>query len=399
VFGCQAGRVRGRTRAEKKGLNHHWWQYLLLIGVILFGCGNEQKLTGEAGTMNWGVKVADSIMARWPDPLTLTNKGWEYTNGIILHGIERIYKKTGDKRYFNYIKEWVDHYIETETWRTENLDHIQPGILLLFLYEETGDEKYRRVAADHWASFANRPRNAEGGFWHKTTYPEQMWADGIYMAGPFLVKYGHLFGEQAPVDEAIKQTTLIASKILNEETGLLYHGWDFSRRAAWADPVTGLAPEVWCRGMAWYAMALVDMLNYLPESHPGYEQLLTLLRKIAVGIKNTQDPATGLWYQVMDKGDYPGNWIETSGSGMFIYALGRAVQKGYLDQSYWATAVKGWEGLQQKITVDADGQLSIHGTVEGMGIQVSVDKYLDKRRITNYPHGYCGVLMAASVME
>ena len=179
----QLERVRSRTRPEKRGLNRRWWQYLLLIGVIFFGRGNEQKLTGEAGKMNWGVKVADSIMARWPDPLTLTRKGWEYTNGIMLHGIERIYKQTGDKRYFNYIKEWVDHYIETKTWRTENLDHIQPGILLLFLYEETGEEKYREVAEDHWASFADRPRNAEGGFWHKTTYPEQMWADGIYMAG------------------------------------------------------------------------------------------------------------------------------------------------------------------------------------------------------------------------
>lgn len=349
--------------------------------------------------MNWGVKVADSIMARWPDPLTLTRKGWEYTNGIMLHGIERIYKQTGDKRYFNYIKEWVDHYIETKTWRTENLDHIQPGILLLFLYEETGEEKYREVAEDHWASFADRPRNAEGGFWHKTTYPEQMWADGIYMAGPFLVKYGQLFGETAPVEEALKQTTLIASKLLNEQTGLLLHGWDYSRRAVWADPVTGLSPEVWCRGMAWYAMALIDMLDYLPESHTGYQELRTLLQKIAVGIRNTQDPATGLWYQVMDKGDYKGNWIETSGSGMFIYALARGVQEGYLDQSYWATAAKGWEGLQQKITIEPDGALNIHDTVGGMGIQVDVEQYLNKPRFTNYPHGYCGVLMAASVME
>lgn len=399
MFSSQLSGIHGKARKGEKGLNHHSLKYLLIIGLILLGIGNEIKLTGEAGMMDWGVQVADSIMARWPDPLTLTRKGWEYNNGIILHGIEKIYQNTGDIRYFNYIKQWVDYYLETGTYRTENLDHIQPGMLLLFLYEETGEEKYRKAAQDHWASFADRPRNANGGFWHKTTYPEQMWADGIYMGGPFLTKYGYLFGETAAIDEAVRQTTLIASQVLDKKTGLIYHGWDYSRQAPWADPVTGLSPEFWCRGMGWYAMALVDILRYLPSSHPGYQELTEILQKVAVGIKSTQDPATGLWYQVLDKGDRSSNWLETSGSGMFVYALGHAVQAGYIDASYWATAVKGWQGLQQKITTDTDGQLSVTDTVEGMGVQVGLDQYLRRRRITNYPHGYCGVLMAASVME
>lgn len=375
-------------------------KYIVIVSIILIGTLNGLALEVEAGTSqeDLGVQIADSIIQRWPNPLTLTTKGWEYNNGIILHGIEKIYKNTGDIRYLDYIKNWVDYYIETNRLRTENLDHIQPGMLLLFLYEETGEDKYWEAAVELWSSFKRRPRNEEGGFWHKTRYPEEMWLDGIYMGGPFLAKYGYLFNDSTAIDEAVRQTTLIASRVLNEETGLLYHAWDYDKNASWADPINGLSPEVWSRGMGWYMMALVDILTYLQPTHPGYQELINILQKAAKGVKDCQDPSTGLWYQVMDKGQIDGNWLETSGSGMFVYALTIAVRQGYIDQSYLGIAVKGWTGLVKKIVIDYADRLVVTDAVEGMGVQAGFEQYITKRRLSNSPHGYCGMLMAASVM-
>jgi len=351
-----------------------------------------------------GVCFADWIVSSWPDIDAVTKKGWEYTNGIILHGMAAIYEKTGDPKYLDYIRRFVDSHIDQEgtvsLGTDHNIDRIQPGNLLLFLYEKTKDEKYRKAAAFTRAAFEKFPKTEEGGFWHKTRYPTEMWADGIYMAEPFAVKYAATFPpDPAAFDIAVFQTSLIAKLTLDPSTGLMRHAWDSDRNALWADRATGLSPEAWSRGMGWFAMALVDILQYLPADHAGTPQLRALLQTLAKGIKNTQDPATGLWFQVLDKGDRPDNWHETSGSGMFVYALKVGVDRGYLDSSYLAVAEKGWAGLKTKIRAGSDGSPVILDSVEGMGVQVDYAGYVGKKRVENLPHGLCAVMLASSVME
>jgi unsaturated rhamnogalacturonyl hydrolase len=355
-------------------------------------------------TTKWGAAFADSIIKRWPDPVSISLKGFEYEPGIVLHGMRRVYEQTRDRRYRDYIQRWVDHFVNEEGvigWReNHNLDFIQPAGLILFLYDETGAAKYAQAARRVRERFDRFPRNAAGGFWHKEIYPNEMWADGIYMAEPFIVSYGKRFGDTAfCYDTAVFQTTLIAEHAFNEEQGLIYHAWDQDRNAAWADPKTGVSPAFWSRGAAWYVMALVDMLAELPNDHPGYKRLLALLHQSAEGLKKAQDPKSGLWYQVLDKGGLADNWHETSGSAMFVYALKAAVDRKLIATEYRAVAQKGWAGIKTRIQVDADGQPVFTDTVQGMGVQKDYAGYVSKRRLSNSPHGLCAIQLAASQME
>jgi rhamnogalacturonyl hydrolase YesR/pectate lyase len=354
----------------------------------------------------FAVRLADRVLSRWPTANAISDKGFEYNTGIVLDGIAEVYRHTRDPRYLDYIRAWVDAYLCDdgsvdlgEDAAGHNLDRIQPGNLVLFLYEETGDPKYKRAARWLRQRFDGFPRNSAGGFWHKQKYPDEMWLDGIYMAEPFLVRYGRKFAEPGfCFDTAVAQTLLIGEKT-RAGGGLFRHAWDADRNAAWADPATGASPEVWGRAMGWYVMALVDMLAELPEGHQGYASLRDLLREAAGGIRRTQDPKTGLWYQVMDKGERVENWLETSASAMFVYALKRGADDGLLGPAEAEAARRGWNGLLSRIAEDAEGRPVIGDTVEGTGVQKDLAGYLARKRLTNAPHGLCGMLLAGSAME
>jgi len=245
------------------------------------------------------------IQTRWPDPTDIDHKGWEYNSGIVMLGLQRIHQRTGDPRILAYIQRWVDSFVDADgniDWRgVHNLDLIQPGMLLLYLHDQTGQAKYSAAARTVRKRFDDFPRNAEGGFWHKQVYPDEMWVDGIFMAQPFLAGFGARFGDRdycyrTPVEQA----TLLASHARDPRTGLYYHAWDQDRNAAWAEPATGLSSTFWGRGVAWYAMALVELLDELPESQPGRDRLEHLLRDLVHAVAAVQEPCSGLWYEVLD---------------------------------------------------------------------------------------------------
>jgi unsaturated rhamnogalacturonyl hydrolase len=377
----------------------------LAAGALLVAVAAGAACAGEPEPKTtWAVRFADGIIARWPDPVSISTKGFEYEPGIVMHGMSRVYQRTRERRFLDYVRRWVDHFVDDAgniAWReNHNLDFIQPAVLILFLHDETGHPKYAAAARRVRERFSAFPTNAEGGFWHKDVYPNEMWVDGIYMAEPFIAGYGRRFGDASfCYDTAVFQTTLVASHALNRERGLLYHAWDQDRNAAWADPKTGLSPEFWSRGMGWYVMALVDILAELPKEHPGYERLLALLREVAAGLEKVQDPKSGLWYQVLDKGQLPDNWHETSGSGMFVYALKVGSNRGLIDRRYGDVAAKAWAGLKTQIRVDEKGLPVIGGAVQGMGAQKDYAGYVGKTRLENSPHGLCAIQIAASQME
>ena len=357
---------------------------------------------------NWGVRFADTVLATWPDPAAIdpAKNGWEYNTGIVLFGMSKMYEATKDPRYLAYIKRWVDGYVNDQGvlgWdqsRTHNLDYIQPGMLVLFLCEQTGDPRYRAAAKTVREAFDRIPRNADGGFWHKSQYPNEMWIDGIYMGEPFLVNYGRLFGDAAfGSDMAVFQATLAAKHCLDPKTRLLYHAWDQDRNAAWADAKTGRSPIIWGRGMGWFVMAMVDILEQLPPSHAGYPRLHDLLKQNVAGLAKTQDPKTGLWFQVMDQPALPGNWIETSSSGMFVYAIRKAVRLKLVEASYLPVAERAWKGLQATFEQDEAGRPVFTGAVQGMGVQTDAAGYLKIPRLKNSTHGLMAVMIAASEME
>lgn len=126
-------------------------------------------------------------------------------------------------------------------------------------------------------------------------------------------------------------------------TGLMYHGYDFSHKASWASADRGHSPEVWDRALGWYSMALVDILDIIPKSDPGYASILSILRTILPHVRDAADPTTGVWWLVITQPGRQKNYFESSGSAMFTYAMLKAVRMGYLsdtDGRYVAAAQK-----------------------------------------------------------
>ena len=243
----------------------------------------------------------------------------------------------------------ADGNIRTYDLFEYNIDHVTPGQVVMALYNETKEEKYRKAAELLHEQLVWQPRTKEGGFWHKLRYPYQMWLDGLYMGGPFSAEFAAVFNETKEFDDVVDQFVWMENHVRDSKTGLLYHAWDESKQQKWADPVTGRAPGFWGRGMGWYGMALVDVLDYLPRDYPRRKELISILQRLAVAVRNYQDPSSGVWYQVLDKGTQPGNYLEASASSMFVYAFAKGTRLGYLDKSYFAAAKKGFEGMQNNL--------------------------------------------------
>ncbi len=322
-------------------------------------------------TVSYAGKMIDSVLQRHP----VLAEHWNYEFGLILKAIGDVWEINNNKSYFNYIKENMDRFVQPDgsihTYRIDeyNLDQVNAGKVLLLLFRATNDDRYRKAAALLRQQLANHPRTKEGGFWHKKIYPWQMWLDGLYMAGPFYAEYGKMFNEPVAFDDVANQLILTYRHTKDPNTGLLYHGWDESKTQAWADKTTGCSANFWGRAMGWYAMTLVDVLEYLPENHTARPAVVAILQDVAVGLAKYQDQATGLWYQVLDQGTRTGNYLEASGSSMVVYALAKSVRKGYLEPRYADLAQKGYRGLIERFIVqETDGTISLTGICKVAGL-------------------------------
>ena len=172
----------------------------------------------------------------------------------------------------------------------------------------------------------------------------------------FRAEYSTVFNDPKKFDDIVNQFVWMENHSRDSKTGLLYHAWDESKQQQWADPATGRAPGFWGRGMGWYGMALVDVLDYFPKDHPKRKDLIAILKRYATAVKNYQDPASGVWWQVLDKATVPGNYLEASVSSMFTYALAKGTRLGYLDKSFGPIAKKAFDGLVKNfIETDAQG--------------------------------------------
>jgi unsaturated rhamnogalacturonyl hydrolase len=401
---------------------------LTLSWVLLFFIVSTSDSQSASGT--WAVKFSDAIISRYtPTINAMTSKGWEYSNTIILHGIEKVYNQlpaASYPGYLNYIKAFADAYVNTDgTFKAGvtlvSLDRIHPGISLLFLYEKTGLLQYRTAAqtlrnvlVGASASYNPYRTPTKKIFWHKQSgYDNIMMLDGMYMAHPFLAKYGRMFSDNAAIDTAVNQTLFAYNQLFVAGTKLIKHAWKepgSSGTVSWDDGA-GNSTSVWSRAMGWYTMALVDILKYVPAAHPKRAQLLAALSNLAAGIKTYQDATTGLWYQVVNQtaASLPGNYLETSGSAMFVYTLKTACDSGWISSAtYMPVALAGWNGVKTKINNYTDSKPRINDFAPAMSVQNTEALYVQATLQpvdcpvssgTQHPHGYAAVLMAASVME
>lgn len=301
---------------------------------------------------------------------------WHYEHGLFVKVLAEMVAVTGDEYFDHFVYNWVNHFVtpqgDINTYRVNelNLDQINPGKLLFSLYRHTGDERYAKAIKLLRSQLQQQPRTRSGGFWHKKIYPFQMWLDGLYMASPFYAEYALAFNELELLGDVAHQFKLIEQHTRDPQTGLLYHAWDESKQEKWANPDTGCSPHFWGRAMGWYMMALVDVLDIFPAAHADRPALVQILCRLAEALLQMQDPATGLWFQVVDLPHRFGNYRETSISSMLVYAFAKGVRKGYLAADFQNAAQRAYRGLlENKVKVDARGTLALEGTcsVGGLG--------------------------------
>ena len=271
--------------------------------------------------------------------------------------------------------------------------------MLQRLQDRHPDPRYRAAIGALAAQLAKHPRTSEGAFWHKQRYPHQLWLDGVYMGMPFLAGVGVAEGDDHKVEEAVREFTIARSHLRDARSGLYYHAWDEAKKQNWADPETGRSRFFWGRGLGWYAMALVDILDVIPpEKTELRAPLLEIIPELAESLVRHQD-ATGVWFQILDMPAEPGNYREASASAMFTYFLAKAVNKGYLPASFEPAARKAYAGLVDEfVSVHADGSFHLTNVVEvgglGYGRDGSYRYYMSERVIDNDPKGVGPAIMA-----
>jgi unsaturated rhamnogalacturonyl hydrolase len=363
----------------------------------------------------WSIRMADSEMKRNPEAITLDfvkRPKWNYTHGLVLTAFSKLWQQYQDSNYFNYIQKYYGFFIgdsgdiKDYNLKNYNIDKVNPGRGLLFLYNETKEEKYKKAALLLREQLRTHPRTSEGSFWHKKRYPWQIWLDGIYMGFPFYAEFGMMFADSTCFDDVTKQIILAEKHLRDPETGLYYHGWDESRNQRWADSKTGLSPHIWGRGVGWFAMALVDVLDFLPENHPQRLEIISILGRLAEAIKKSQDKESGLWYQVMDRPDGEGNYLESTASTMFVYTLIKAVKKGYINDKFQSVAIKGFNSvLKHFIKIENNGNISITMCCAGAGLggnpyrDGSYEYYISTEIRDNDPKAVGPFIMAALEFE
>lgn len=372
--------------------------------------------TGEeldsAKALEWSVRLAESELQRVGTSLHYEGfdatgnrtARWSYTTGLIAQAMDDLSAATGDPKFAEWGKATLDSYvtddgqIHTYDASLYNIDHVNSGKMLLRYIERTGDDKYRKTADAIRAQLTDHPRTSEGAFWHKKRYPWQLWLDGVYMGMPFLAHYGLMHDDVHAIEEAVGEAIIADARLRDAQTGLYYHAWDEKAEQVWADPDTGLSKYFWSRGMGWYAMALVDLLDFVPEGRTELRNpVIEIIGRFADAVLAQR--VDGTWYQVMDRPEDRGNYPEASGSSMFVYMLAKAVNKGYLDDSYRDEVIASYTGLVGEFAnVHTSGAVSLKNVCRvaglGYGRDGSYRYYMSEPVVSNDPKGVGPFIMA-----
>ncbi|RCX21627.1 unsaturated rhamnogalacturonyl hydrolase [Fontibacillus phaseoli] len=351
--------------------------------------------------MKWAQKACDSLMNTYTAGGLPPAHRWHYHQGVFLCGMELFWEAVQDDRYMDYIQAYVDDLVDEYGnfyFARDELDAVQAGLLLFRLHERSGRSKYRIAAEKLRNLLLTLNKTSEGGYWHKDKYPNQMWLDGLYMAGVFSLKYANVYGDEGLRETVLHQERLMRKNMKDEDTGLLYHAWDESRRMPWSDPQTGCSPEFWSRSLGWYGLALSQFLDLLPAHSQGRDGLAKELHDFVYALIRYQDQESGLWYQVVDKGDRPENWLETSGSCLFVYTIAKAVKHGVAGEDALAAARKGFEGLTAVVEWDEAGRFVLPDICIGTSAG-DYENYVTRPKVKNDLHGVGAFVMACVEMQ
>ena len=385
----------------KKGL-------VILLMTALTACGT----VAEAPM---SLKVVRSEMQRNPEASYIDgqegNLKWNYTTGLEL----KAFMDAAPEEALSYVEAWYDAIIDSTgtiyKYKRSNYstDHICPGRTLFQLYDITGKEKYRMAMDTLYRQIQEQPRTPEGGFWHKKIYPNQMWLDGLYMAQPFYAEYTKRYVDdslkEANYKDIAMQFQLVYDHTYDPVTGLLRHAWDSSHEMFWCDKTTGQSEHAWGRAMGWYAMALVDVAEILPEGEPRSE-IIDLLNKVMDSIMDYNEMSSFMWYQVLDCPGRDGNYLESTCSAMFVYTLLKGTRLGIL-KNFTADDARRFYNkmLQCFVRLDQDGLINLTQCCEVAGLggkqnrSGTYEYYINEPVRSNDPKGIGPLIWAALEIE
>ena len=375
------------------------------MAVVMMTACTKSKLyllTAEA--------VAQSEMKHNPEMWTCDGASkpkWEYTPTLMARAFLELYARTGDTAYLNHVQRFAELFIGEDgailTYKQSlyNMDRIQGGNFLIMLNEIDPKPQYATAIETLRDQIREQPRTTEGGFWHKAVYPHQMWLDGLFTGTTFYARYAAWKPEPEAWSDIANQF-LVVDKHTLKANGLNHHGWDESRQMGWSDSITGCSPETWGRAEGWYVMALCDVLELMPANQPERPALEAILRRVMDALLAVQDQETHLWYQVPDRAGDEGNYLESTCSAMYCFALAKGVRLGILPKEYKEKAVQVMDGLQAyKLRLNEDGTLSLIDccAVAGLGGNPyrdgTYDYYVHERIREDDPKGVAPLILAA----
>ncbi len=365
----------------------------------------EAKLNYQPGMelSRLSIPLVETVMTRYPDYRMAYWKDYTYVQGYMFEAMDRLGLLTGDSKYLEYIKKYIDNFLDEDgNYRggeLTNLDNFMTGSTFCTLYGRTGEEKYKKAALQILKAVDTYP-SSDGQFWHGNRSPN-MWVDGVFMMQMFLIRCAQYVGEAEYCYDIACRNIITAARHLQRPDGLVLHAWTTEpEKTVWADKRTGLSPEVWSEGMGWYTLVVPELLALLPKSHPSYNQVLDIYQKMCKGLKNVQDEKTGGWFMVVDKGNNPLNFIDPSGTAMFTYSVQRGVQLGLLKpKEYASVAHRGYQSLFPFVVVNSRGLLDVIGACDGVTIKKDFTEYVTVPKILNAKEAVAGMLWAAVIME
>lgn len=346
--------------------------------------------------------LAKSVMARYPDYRSAYWKDYTYVQGYMFEAMDRLGRLTDDSSYLEYIKKYIDNFVDNEGnykgGALTNLDNFMTGSAFCTLYARTGEEKYKKAALQILEGVKTYP-SSDGQFWHGNK-SSNMWVDGVFMMQMFLIRCGELVGERDYCYDVACRNIKAAARHLQRPDGLMLHAWTTEpSKVEWANS-EGLSPEVWSEGMGWYSLVVPELLAVLPESHPDYGEIKSIYLKMAKGLKEWQDKNTGGWFMVVDKGTNPLNFIDPSGTAMFVNSIRRGIDLKLLgEKDYGHVARRGYEALFPFVRVNDRGLLDVIGACDGVTIKKDFVTYVTLDKVLNAKEAVAGVLWAAVVME
>ena len=342
---------------------------------------NGSLILAEAPFKNYSEWMVHSEMQRNPDPCMIDfakKPKWGYVVGIELESMLDTYLAYKDESIINYLKQYPAKMIDEKgnitgyKYEDFNLDNTRPARYILRMNNLFSEKKNEKALKTLFKQLEKQPRTKDGVWWHKAIYAHQVWLDGVYMGHSFYTMGAPILkGEKKAkkyYDDTFEQISKTYSRTYDEKTGLWKHAWDETQKMFWANPETGLSKHTWARAQGWFAMAILEVLDVLPENYENRGKLIDMLNNVMKATVKYQDKKTGLWYDVLDVKD-PRNYLEATASSMFTYVLLKGSRLGYFSNDLKEAGLKGYKGiLKEFIKVNADKTVSLTRCCEVSGL-------------------------------